>query len=230
MGASKVTRDISGRNRLEQGLRGSEMRFRRVFQAAKDGVLFLDAHNGRITDANAYMGGLVGIETHELLGKELYEIGLFGDSEESKRAFKELQEKKYIRYEHLPLQKRDGGSAEVEVVANVFQVDHTLVAQCNVRDISQRVVMEKKIKQQTEQLASESRRKDQFLAMLSHELRNPLAPIRLAIHVLRTQGAPGARTSSRSRPTKSSSGNWPTSRRSSATSWKSRVSSAAASG
>src|SRR5580765_5471578 len=45
--------------------------------------------------------------------------------------------------------------------------------------------MVEKIAAQTERLASESRRKDEFLAMLSHELRNPLAPIRSAVHLLR---------------------------------------------
>ena len=60
-----------------------------------------------------------------------------------------------------------------------------LVAQCNVRDISERNRMEKKIKQQAEALADESRREDEFLAMLSHELRNPMAPIRSAVHLLK---------------------------------------------
>src|SRR5690606_14591546 len=55
------------------------------------------------------------------------------------------------------------------------------------RDISQRVAMERQIKEQAAALAEESRRKDQFLAMLSHELRNPLAPIRSAAHLLKTQ-------------------------------------------
>ncbi len=58
---------------------------------------------------------------------------------------------------------------------------------CYFRDIAQRVAMEKNIKQQAAQLADESRRKDEFLAMLSHELRNPLAPIRSAVYLLRMQ-------------------------------------------
>jgi PAS domain S-box-containing protein len=185
-GAVLVFRDITERYVKDQALRDSEMRYRRLFQAAKDGVLILDAQTGRITDANAFMGGLVGIDAHELLGKELHEIGLFGDTEASKLAFKELQQNKYIRYEHLPLQNQLGQTVEVEVVANVYHEDRTLVAQCNVRDISQRVAMEKQIQEQAEALAEESRRKDEFLAMLSHELRNPLASIRSAVHLLRS--------------------------------------------
>ena len=48
---------------------------------------------------------------------------------------------------------------------------------------------EEQIREQTAQLANESRRKDEFLAMLSHELRNPLAPIRTAVHLLKFTSA-----------------------------------------
>ena len=54
-------------------------------------------------------------------------------------------------------------------------------------DITEQREMADEIAQQAEQLADESRRKDEFLAMLSHELRNPLAPIRTAVHLLRMQ-------------------------------------------
>jgi two-component system, chemotaxis family, CheB/CheR fusion protein len=52
-------------------------------------------------------------------------------------------------------------------------------------DVTEQLSMEDQIKRQAKQLADESRRKDEFLAMLSHELRNPLAPIRSAVQVLR---------------------------------------------
>lgn len=185
IGAAKVARDITGRKQMEQDLRDSEVRYRRLFQAAKDGILILDGHTGRIIDANAFMSALVGLEPQDLLGKELFEIGMYGDESENRAAFRELQRTKYLRHEHLPLQHRNGQRVEVEFVANVYHEDHKLVAQCNVRDISQRVAMEQKIKEQTEALADESRRKDEFLAMLSHELRNPLNPIRSAVHLLK---------------------------------------------
>ena len=54
-------------------------------------------------------------------------------------------------------------------------------------DVTEQRAMADKIAQQAGQLATESRRKDEFLAMLSHELRNPLAPIRSAVHILKLQ-------------------------------------------
>ena len=187
IGASKVARNITERNQMATALNASEVRYRRLFQTAKDGILILDAHTGKIIDANAFMSGLTGQELPDLLGKELYEIGVFADEASSKAAFQELKQNGYIRYEHLPVQHKNGVVTQIEVVANVYEEGHKLVAQCNIRDISARVTMEGQIKEQTQALADEARRKDEFLAMLSHELRNPLAPIRSATHLLRLQ-------------------------------------------
>ena len=87
----------------------------------------------------------------------------------------------------MPLETKDGEQAEVEFVSNVYQVDHRPVAQCNIRDISERSRLERKTQEQAEALADLHRRKDEFLAMLVHELRNPLAPISNAVHLLRLQ-------------------------------------------
>ena len=123
----------------------------------------------------------------EFLGKELWEIRLFGDERASQAVYQELQEKGYIRYDHLPLETKHGKRAEVEFVSNIYQVDHRPIAQCNIRDISERRLLEQQITEQAAALSDLHRRKDEFLAMLSHELRNPLAPISNAVHLLRLQ-------------------------------------------
>lgn len=179
--------DNAARRKAVDAMRHAEVRYRRLFQTAKDGILILDALTGKIIDANAFMEGLVGLESGELLGKQLHEIGMFKDTEQNKEAFRELQRARYIRYEHLPVVNRNGGTVEVEFIANVYFEGDRLVAQCNVRDISERVRLEKQIAQQATALADEARSKDQFLAMLSHELRNPLAPIRSAVHLLKLE-------------------------------------------
>lgn len=183
-----VMEDVTQRRAAEEALRLSEIRYRRLFQTAKDGILILNAHTGKIIDANSFMSGLLGQELADLLGKELWEIGLFSDIAENKKAFQELQEHGYLRYEHLPVQNQRGETVEVEFVSNIYAEDHRLVAQCNVRDIAERSRMERQIKEQAAALSDQNRRKDDFLAMLSHELRNPLAAIRSATHLLRLQG------------------------------------------
>ena len=183
--AYQAVESLGALERQSAALRDSEMRYRSLFESAKDGVLILDANTGKIIDANAFMSGLLGLEPPDLLDKELFEIGLFRDIHENKEAFRELQRTGYLRHEHLPVQNQRGETVEVEVVSNVYRENHRLVAQCNVRDISDRVRMENTIKQQAETLRDESRRKDEFLAMLSHELRNPLAAICSAVYLLK---------------------------------------------
>jgi PAS domain S-box-containing protein len=85
-------------------LRTSEIRYRRLFEAARDGILILDAGTRKITDANPFMSELLGYPHPELIGKELWEIGLLKDEEASRDAFRILREKTFIRYEDLPLQ------------------------------------------------------------------------------------------------------------------------------
>lgn len=129
---------------------------------------------------------MLGYAPNELSGKELWQIGLFQDIEESKAAFRKLQDKGFIRYHNLPLETRDGRQREVEFVSNAYPEDHHLVIQCNIRDITERAQLQRAAGQ-AEALADLHRRKYEFLAMLSHELRNPLAPILNAVHLLSLQ-------------------------------------------
>jgi PAS domain S-box-containing protein len=171
----------------KEALLDSEIRYRRLFETAKDGILILDTESGRITDSNPFMSELLGYSHEHFLGKELWEIGLFSDKAANEAAVRTLQDKGYIRYEHLPLETSQGLRVEVEVVANAYREDHHKVIQCNIRDITERSKLEKQMQEQAEALADLHRRKDEFLAMLSHELRNPLAPITNAVHLLGLQ-------------------------------------------
>jgi PAS domain S-box-containing protein len=166
-------------------LRASEVQYRRLFQSAKDGILILDAITLKIIDANRFITDLLGYSQDELLGKELWQIGFFRDKADSQAAYRELQERGYVRYDHLPLETKNGETAEVEFISNVYLADNRAVAQCNIRDISERSRLERTLQEQTEALANLHHRKDEFLAMLSHELRNPLAPITNAVRLLR---------------------------------------------
>lgn len=116
----------------------SEIRYRRLFETAQDGILHLDAESGAITDANPYILKMLGYQPDEMLGKKLWEIGAFHDDAANKAGFKELQQRKYIRYEDLPLQTKDGRSRQVEFVSNVYLVNGKNVIQCNIRDITGR--------------------------------------------------------------------------------------------
>jgi PAS domain S-box-containing protein len=130
--------DWSERQQIEIALLSSEMRYRRLFETAKDSILLLDADTGQIVDANPFLQELLGYSFTELLGKTLWEIGPFKDISASQSAFRLLQNQEYVRYENLPLETRDGQRRQVEFVSNVYLVDGRRVIQCNIRDITAR--------------------------------------------------------------------------------------------
>jgi diguanylate cyclase (GGDEF)-like protein/PAS domain S-box-containing protein len=121
-----------------EALRTSEVRYRRLFETAKDGIFLLDADTGRITDVNPFLEDLLGYSHTELIGKALWEIGPVKDIHASQEALRNLQKLEYIRYENLPLQTKAGQQVQVEFVSNVYLVDRWRVIQCNVRDITAR--------------------------------------------------------------------------------------------
>jgi PAS domain S-box-containing protein len=129
---------IAERKRIEDALKASEVRYRRLFETAKDGILILDAATGRITDANPFLQDLLGYSHGELLGKMLWEIGPFRDVAASRNAFRKLQRKEYIRYDNLPLETKERRHRHVEFVSNVYRENGTRVIQCNIRDITAR--------------------------------------------------------------------------------------------
>jgi two-component system, LuxR family, sensor kinase FixL len=135
-------KDITERKLAEEALQGSELRYRRLFESAKDGILILDGDSGQIVDVNPYLIDLLNISKAELAGKELWEIGPFKDIVASKLAFAELKERGYIRYDDLPLQSSVGVIRHLEVVSNSYLAGESRVIQCNVRDITERNLAE----------------------------------------------------------------------------------------
>jgi PAS domain S-box-containing protein/putative nucleotidyltransferase with HDIG domain len=118
----------------EPSLKNSELRYRRLFEAAQDGILILNAGTGMIEDVNPYLINMLGYSREEFVEKKLWEVGAFKDIQASKEAFEELQDQEYIRYEDLPLKAKDGRLVQVEFISNVYWVDDEKVIQCNIRD------------------------------------------------------------------------------------------------
>jgi PAS domain S-box-containing protein len=149
----ELKKEAFERKRAEEALEESETRYRRLFETAQDGILILDAGTERIENANPFIVDMLGFSTEEVVGKKLWEIGPFRDIEANQSAFLELREKEYIRYEHLPLETKDGRSITVEFISNVYLVKNKKVIQCNIRDITKRKRAEEALRKSDKKLS-----------------------------------------------------------------------------
>ena len=81
--------------RTEQALRASELSYRRLFEAAKDGILILDVKTGRIVDVNPFLVELLGFSHGEMVGKTVGELSPFKDIESNQVMLERLQKDGY---------------------------------------------------------------------------------------------------------------------------------------
>ena len=160
------------RREAEEALNASEVRYRRLFESAKDGILILDAGTGMVVDVNPFLIELLGFSREAFLGKKVWELGFLKDLFANQTNFTELQKKEYIRYEDMPLETSDGRRMEVEFVSNVYLVNHHKVIQCNIRNITERKRAEEALKRQTAELRARNEELERFnRASVGRELR-----------------------------------------------------------
>jgi len=131
--------NLTGEQRAVETLRLSDVRYRRLFETAQDGILILDADTGQVVDANPFMKELLGYSQEEFLGRKLWEIGPVKGENASKSAFVELQVNDRLHYEGLSLETKDGRRVEVELISNAYLMGATRLIQCNIRDITEQL-------------------------------------------------------------------------------------------
>lgn len=195
------TRTEEAEARSVQAIFASELRYRRLFETAQDGILILDADSGQVVDANPFMKDLLGYSQEEFLGRKLWEIGPFKGEAASKLAFAELQRADRLRYEGLPLETKDGKRVEVEFISSAYLVERKRLIQCNIRNITDRKraeaeilrlneTLEQNVALRTAQLQEANKELQAFSYSVSHDLRAPLRHILGFVSLLKKGAGP----------------------------------------
>jgi PAS domain S-box-containing protein len=183
-GFLKITRDLTERRRAEQSLKESEERFRLLIEGVRDYAIFALTPEGRIATWNTGAERIKGYRAEEVLGKP---FSIFYTPEAIARGKPEWMLRAAIEHGSVEDEdwrvRKDGRRFWANVTITALRDEHgELRGFAKItRDLTER--------RRIDQLQQADRFKNEFLALLAHELRNPLAPIRSAVQVLSRQSA-----------------------------------------
>lgn len=180
LGFSKVTRDLTERRRHEEESRQREEDFRLLVEGVRGHAMFLVDTEGCIRTWNAGAERMLGYSADQVLGKPTSILYTPEDREggQFQSALAAARAKGHIEFQAWR-QRADGVRIQVEVATTEVR-DSKGAARGFVQ-----IIRDLSDKQRVEALETEGRRITEFIAMLSHELRNPLAPIRNAVAILK---------------------------------------------
>jgi PAS domain S-box-containing protein len=150
---------------------------------SSDDAIVSKTLEGRILSWNRAATRIFGYEPHEVIGKPITIIIPPELHAEEREILDKLRRGERIDHFDTVRVTKDGRRVAISLtVSPVRGVDGRVIAASKVaRDISGRKLAEQRLRQSEEALRLADRRKDEFLALLAHELRNPLAPIRYAL-------------------------------------------------
>jgi two-component system CheB/CheR fusion protein len=192
----RLLEESAVRRQAEGALEQAHAELEQIFETAGDGVWVL-ACDGEILRVNATRARRIGRPSLELVGHICRDVAPCCDCGAESCPLTRVADGAG-RVESEVRRDYPEGSRDELVVSTPFRAkDATLLGVVQVfHDITERKRVEQALRQSETELRESDRRKSEFMAMLSHELRNPLAPIRNSLYVLE-RAAPGSEQASR---------------------------------
>jgi PAS domain S-box-containing protein len=145
--------DITERRRLESLLIDSEEQYRRLFETASDGIVLLEKREGKITHANPATEKMLGYTQKESIGNKLQDIGVLLDTSDFQTTMQNLNKSGILNYRNVKVETKSGQHIDTEI----YLVDRAKLAQCNIRDITERKWAQEALKKNQHLLAETER-------------------------------------------------------------------------
>lgn len=188
VGASTAARDITDRKRSEDALRDSEERYRELVEQVKDYAIFRIDRDGRATTWNEGVKRVLGFDPHEFIGIDISSTIFTQEDAERGVPRQELDEaaRNGTASNDRWMRRKDGSRFFANgittalrerggEIAGFAKVMHDQTAKVQAEEALRR--SEDQLRRYSTELSREAARKNEFLAMLGHELRNPLAAL-----------------------------------------------------
>ena len=179
-------------------LRQSHEQLRTIYDGMVEGLLITDIETKRVRRVNPAFCRILGYGEEELLTKTIPDLHPPEEATNDLQRFQAAAEGRVSINEDRPVLRKDGSIFYADITGHRILYEGRPCLLALFRDVSERKRTQEALKRQQEleaakahareraiELAEADRRKDEFVAMLAHELRNPLAPIRNGIDVLR---------------------------------------------
>ncbi|MGH7224844.1 MAG: PAS domain-containing sensor histidine kinase, partial [Gemmataceae bacterium] len=188
LGCVLVFRDIAQRRRMEQQQAEDKARLESIVNHAIDGIAVID-ENGTVEAFNPAAEQMFGYEAEEVIGlnvKMLMPEPFHGEHDGYLANYLRTGQRKIIGIgREADGRRKDGSTFPLDLAVSEFRLGERRYFTGLLRDITDRKRTEKQVYDLLIELKESDRRKDEFLAILAHELRGPLAPLRNMLEIMK---------------------------------------------